>query len=274
MSDFLSNLLARSLGTAETLRPRVPALFEPYRRGTGRPGARLSGAVVGSQDTGEVSDLAGSATSFRSRPVTTDPPAVQRPSENVEMPGTFVPPRGSLVGRQFSLPALRPLARNSETEMVAGELNSAQPSGDVTEMTKDRRAGNNPAENSLEENCAATRPNAVAGAHGRAPLRFASPAKPFSPNATDANRPVSEVVRLGQASRQARAALPSLGGAMRVPNRLSHSSTEEPAVHVTIGKVEVRAILPDPPARQTAPGKSRPTLSLDDYLARRNRGQR
>ena len=29
MSDFLSNLAARSTGSAETIQPRVPALFEP-----------------------------------------------------------------------------------------------------------------------------------------------------------------------------------------------------------------------------------------------------
>ncbi len=32
MSDFLTNLAARSLGTAEVVRPRVPSLFEPTRR--------------------------------------------------------------------------------------------------------------------------------------------------------------------------------------------------------------------------------------------------
>jgi hypothetical protein len=37
MSDFLSNLVARSLGIAEVVRPRVPSIFEPYRddRGVG-----------------------------------------------------------------------------------------------------------------------------------------------------------------------------------------------------------------------------------------------
>ena len=29
MSDFLTNLAARSTGSAETIQPRVPALFEP-----------------------------------------------------------------------------------------------------------------------------------------------------------------------------------------------------------------------------------------------------
>ncbi len=35
MSDFLSNLAARSLGTAEVIRPRTPSLYEPYRASSG-----------------------------------------------------------------------------------------------------------------------------------------------------------------------------------------------------------------------------------------------
>jgi hypothetical protein len=35
MSDFLSNLAARSMGTLETIRPRVPSRYEPVRRADG-----------------------------------------------------------------------------------------------------------------------------------------------------------------------------------------------------------------------------------------------
>lgn len=40
MSDFLSNLVARSLGTSEVIRPRTPSLYEPYRAGSGPRVAR------------------------------------------------------------------------------------------------------------------------------------------------------------------------------------------------------------------------------------------
>ncbi len=39
MSDFLTNLVGRSLGTLEVVRPRVPSIYEPYRRGSGLLGA-------------------------------------------------------------------------------------------------------------------------------------------------------------------------------------------------------------------------------------------
>lgn len=40
MSDFLSNLAARSLGTSEVIRPRTPSLYEPYRADSGPRVAR------------------------------------------------------------------------------------------------------------------------------------------------------------------------------------------------------------------------------------------
>jgi len=51
------------------------------------------------------------------------------------------------------------------------------------------------------------------------------------------------------------------------------SSPPAPAIQVTIGRIEVRAIMPPvtPPQRSHTPG---PTLSLDDYLKQRNGGQR
>jgi hypothetical protein len=39
MRNFLTNLVGRSLGTLEVVQPRVPSIFEPYRRGTGLLGA-------------------------------------------------------------------------------------------------------------------------------------------------------------------------------------------------------------------------------------------
>ena len=48
----------------------------------------------------------------------------------------------------------------------------------------------------------------------------------------------------------------------------------EPAIHVTIGRVDVRAVLPGAAPRPAAPQPPRATLSLDEYLRQRNRGER
>jgi hypothetical protein len=48
-----------------------------------------------------------------------------------------------------------------------------------------------------------------------------------------------------------------------------------PAVHVTIGKVEVRAITPQSaPAQRVSEKRVNQTQSLGEYLQERNRGRR
>lgn len=47
-----------------------------------------------------------------------------------------------------------------------------------------------------------------------------------------------------------------------------------PTIHVTIGRVDVRAVIPGAPAPRTETGPRAPALSLEDYLAQRNRGGR
>jgi hypothetical protein len=59
--------------------------------------------------------------------------------------------------------------------------------------------------------------------------------------------------------------------------RMAAPEPPAPTIRVAIGRIEVRAITPPPtpPARQRAtPARPGPALSLDDYLKRRNGGQR
>jgi len=60
------------------------------------------------------------------------------------------------------------------------------------------------------------------------------------------------------------------GSAPGVP---APESAPAPVVQVTIGRIEVRAVTPPAPARQ-APARTSPSLSLDEYLRRRNGGGR
>jgi hypothetical protein len=59
------------------------------------------------------------------------------------------------------------------------------------------------------------------------------------------------------------------------PNRLPapqpHAGDpSEPAIRVTIGRVEVRAVFPEQPVKRSPPPRFRPSVTLDDYL---NRGR-
>ena len=58
--------------------------------------------------------------------------------------------------------------------------------------------------------------------------------------------------------------------------RVAAPESSAPAIRVTIGRIEVRAITPPPmpPTQRTLPARPGPELSLDDYLKQHNGGQR
>lgn len=60
----------------------------------------------------------------------------------------------------------------------------------------------------------------------------------------------------------------------RTAERISHAHEVEPVVHVTIGRVEVRAVVEQQPAREKRPAPRPKTLSLDEYLERRHGAKR
>jgi hypothetical protein len=51
----------------------------------------------------------------------------------------------------------------------------------------------------------------------------------------------------------------------------SASSVAAPDIHVTIGRIDVRALMPSAPAPRTTPAPARPRLSLEQYLSERSR---
>jgi len=68
---------------------------------------------------------------------------------------------------------------------------------------------------------------------------------------------------------------PRIEPATQPPGRSAATPEPAPTIRVTIGRVEVRAITPPaPPVARPKPARTGPTLSLDDYLQQRSRGQR
>jgi hypothetical protein len=53
----------------------------------------------------------------------------------------------------------------------------------------------------------------------------------------------------------------------------SPAGRDEPTIRVTIGRIDVRAIMPAPPARRSAPAQKQTALSLEEYLKRRSGGR-
>ena len=62
---------------------------------------------------------------------------------------------------------------------------------------------------------------------------------------------------------------------MNVEPATSQTEKESaPVIRISIGRVEVRAVMPTAPAPRPAPTRPRPGLSLDDYLKEREGGKR
>jgi hypothetical protein len=79
------------------------------------------------------------------------------------------------------------------------------------------------------------------------------------------------------ATRAGSAELASAAARPADPNPASQplaGAAAEPAIRVTIGRVEVRAVFPEQAAKRTPPPRFKPRVSLDDYLSRGSGGRR
>ncbi|HXU68334.1 MAG TPA: hypothetical protein VN947_03345 [Polyangia bacterium] len=102
-----------------------------------------------------------------------------------------------------------------------------------------------------------------------APLAAEPIAAPTTPAASATASPAAAPTR--GAVRPSRVQRPS---APSTPAPTATTAAEPPVVHVTIGRIDVRAAAPAPPPPRR-PQATRPTaLSLEQYLAQRDRGER
>jgi hypothetical protein len=366
MSDFLSNLAARSLGDAASIRPRALSLYEPDRRRNGQFGSRLAAqsfdldaerqtdlldappipgspqdaapsmprqpeSVPKSQNLPEPITttqperpsgawLSGStprenplpeAPATSSEPIrqATNVPAAEThpsPSPTIRAPASLIQPDHPPQGLSRSMPALEPTTGDRE---LAGPLRGLVP-GLPVESTATAFANPDkekpPATTRLQPVASAPAPSSPQSgstlrpltvsatfptAALKADLRLPSPAigarlgsieRTNTPRGESAAPPVvsnprplellgpprpesalspAPVANLALSPRPAAPAPPL------VP-RLANDAPAEPSIRITIGRVEVKAVFPPALASRTPPQRSRPTLSLDEYLKR------
>ncbi|MEJ2009117.1 MAG: hypothetical protein P8Z30_13345 [Acidobacteriota bacterium] len=250
--------MARSLGNLPAIQPRLPSLYESSRRGgsLGSPFDTGQGAAGGSEQAldqtveGLVSPATpqGSFDASPAAPLHNSGTALLDPRRAVRRfrPG----PHRSSQGRadQSSLHESNP--RMSSIAMQGNREGSIQ-----TDATGNQTARVLPD----------ARPEFLDGmTHGNQLRTARQTIGPLPQDALDAGAgDPHHVMPNGSLTIQPRRTI-----------ALPRSSPNEPAVHVTIGRVEVRAVFPAPSAGRTRPARSRATLSLDDYLKRRDRRQR
>jgi hypothetical protein len=288
MTDFLTSLLERSRGLGLGLAPRIPSVFEPP--GAGEPwlagGETVLPAGTPPPSRPPSGSAAGDRIPARSREATppdpgpglggdaggtgTGPPAAARSA--IPPAGTVAPPAGTVAPRPAAA------ASDAERELLA---DFAVPRAGPAR----RRLGPG-----IEPGTTAAPPAArirpaapeEAAAYPPVPAAALGPAPPREQPATDRGSGSEP----GGAALRAVEPLPPRPGTLTPPSPLSvplvlperprpagvpaamPAPAPKPTVHVTIGRVEIRAVTAAaPPARRSPAARS---TSLDEYLAQRN----
>jgi hypothetical protein len=106
--------------------------------------------------------------------------------------------------------------------------------------------------------------------------RLLSPVPQVHGEATNGGKGVFDRPVVERAARRADVVRPQLASiAGHAEPNPSANESGPPVIRVSIGRIEVRAILPPTPtAERPAPTRASPVLSLDQYLKQRNEGQR
>jgi hypothetical protein len=259
MSGFLSNLLSRTRGTADLVRPRLASLFEPTA-GTGVIGEWESEGV-GFEEVPVHGDAARATPPEFGRPVTG---AIDRPmSADVAAVSNSSPqeqreraPTESLSPQRTTLPQVRTSEGAHLRGLAEGAVIPAttrgRPSGPTTTLTRER-AG----EASDQEHRA-----------------LGPESKRRDGTARTTVRPAGEADGSAGLLGSSAATSPLLNAPARTfrfepTSVVSRASLAEPHVQITIGRIEVRAVSEQAPPRQSS--SSSPVMSLAEYLESRTR---
>jgi hypothetical protein len=262
MSDFLTNLAIRGAGAAETIQPRLPALFEPPRT-TGRSFAtRAADSPEAEQTYEEVSR----------RPRNGEPAPAQSPMRGV--------PRE--IPRVDSQPEERPMA---SMRAVAIPQLSPLP---VVRPVPDAAATESQPQTLPQPSAPAPRPLVLPAADGRAPQileRVEPQPTPLLPRMErkpiDGTKAKPEpAAPRAESPRLAPSPAPRAVGPVVQPRVAPRVEKPKPApgpvgpkeagsvVHVSIGRIEVRAT-PQPAGERRERAVASTATSLDQYLRSR-----
>jgi hypothetical protein len=243
MSDYLNNIVARSMGIADVVQPRVPQLFEQAVTQTD-PALQtetLSGPSAGAREISKTSASrmaqVESALSL-SRFAPAKPPSEAMPLR-AENPALF---------SAQPIPAFAPI----ETSLPS---TTAEPRGIKVDAT------------AIAEPAVP-----LGGPHG------ALQQTETAPSVTSAGQPSPTIVSMSAVELPATTS--PANRQTGVPHPISsslannHAEQSAPAIKITIGRVDVRAIMPSVATPARTPSRPGPALSLESYLKQREEGKR
>ncbi|HZS09157.1 MAG TPA: hypothetical protein VFD58_30260 [Blastocatellia bacterium] len=250
MSDYLTNLAARSFDPAPMLQPRLRSRFEPAERSDALPfappeiEAELSAPVAARPASTPRHDGSG-ATRLPASVTTPDDAAFERVAITANAPSTM-PERQPAIRQPESAPTTLPASLRTAAD--AGQNSGPDSHPSVTIVSHERTVikeafrDTEPEPPPIQTRAVATE---LPLPERESPVTPATPSVVVQPRVTPLfeDRPAREE---------------------------KQSAAPAPTIQVTIGRIEVRAVQPRPSpsrARQTPP-----SLSLEDYLRGRGTG--
>jgi len=278
MSDYLGNLVARHFEAAPSIRPRLTSLFEPSsgtQTSMHQPPVEIETApadVTPNESMPELDTQAHAPRRVEFHPVRMD--AQVEPAAlgaDTETPSLDVPvrapdpraidPTAPVAQRPLSKPlTLDPAAAKSEKPAMQEPLPVLRPAIDQNDRASSDVAYN-PNRLTLERDFRRIVDERLAVADMRryapdrsAELRNPEPVLPMAPlRAPSQHTPVVK--------------------SLAVPGTVPITEPAvAPTIRVTIGRIDVRAVMPTPGRPRSKPAERRPALLLDEYLKQRSGG--
>lgn len=262
MSDYLNNLVARTLNLATVVQPRLPSLFEA---------SVANGFALSHEFEATSEDLSARSPA----------PQISSADSSETQP---TQPRMSVTaepGAQSDVPRSRPQVASSETSKKAKEkvIPLASPAIQAPRV-------------SAPLDIATATPTATPPAPPQAkilirPLPRVATREPTSQSDAPRRQPLTANVRPPVETRPAQP-LPSLTtvtaaqeqqngpvtSRRMVIGRPAPAAEPPQTISVTIGRVDVRAVFPQPPAPRVSGTPKPAAMSLDEYLKQRSEGRR
>ena len=230
----------------EVVQPRVPSIYEPHRRDNGLDGPRadtIRSTVAAAYDRRPSKQTPGVNHDLGRSNQTLPADQDRAISDSPVMPVVNPPPTVAAVYDG------RPLDETSQDSPVMPVVN---PPLTVAAVYDRRLSAEAMPPDDDRQPLNQTLPAVIDRRYSKAPPSLVAHQVPPAPSAI-------------------RPPLPSHAGGPR--SSAPSSGPGKPAIQVSIGRVEVRAVFPEPVARRAPAPRSRPTVSLDEYLGNQ-RGKR
>jgi hypothetical protein len=253
MSDFLNNIVARTLNVAEVVQPRVPTLFEPLA------GEQLESTIQTQHAHSNASSLETEKSEIES--------ASETQSNQLKHGHPLIDPtedrtRNRQVGHNFS--------QSRRVVMDKGDTNVA------SENMLEGSALNVKPADQLGQISAPVETSALQGGPlQRHPQVFdleTLSRGPKEPTVEFTQETFSDSESSASNLRHTVNAITNSTG--RFPARAISSSARTPNVKIVIGRVDVRAVMPQSVTTAPPTPRPKPGLSLEDYLRQREEGKR